>query len=178
MKFVVIGGDAAGMSAASRAKRSRPEMEITVLEKTRDVSYSAWGLPYNLAAPERDIEDLVVRHAQVFRDKQNINLLTGHCVEETNPDKQTVAGSTTDGKDFEFPYDRLLIATGCSAIRPEIPGVDLPGVCVLKNLDDGRKIKNFLKNNIKINLKTPIQKHFLKMIKNFMIFIIKQNHFT
>jgi len=90
---------------------------------------------------------LVVRHAQVFRDKQNINVLTGHCVETTNPDKQTVAGSTTDGKDFEFPYDRLLIATGSSAIRPEIPGVDLAGVFVLKDLDDGRKIKNFLKNN-------------------------------
>jgi len=64
---------------------------------------------------------LIVRHAQVFRDKQNINVLTGHCVEKTNPDKQTVAGSTTDGNDFEFPYDRLLIATGSAAIRPEIP---------------------------------------------------------
>lgn len=90
---------------------------------------------------------MVVRHAQVFRDKQGINLLTGHCVLETNPDKQTVAGSTTDGKDFEFPYDRLLIATGSSAIRPEIPGVDLAGVFVLKDLADGRKIKNFLKAN-------------------------------
>lgn len=73
--------------------------------------------------------------------------MTGHCVEKTNPDQQTVAGSTADGKDFEFPYDRLLIATGSSAIRPDIPGVDLPGVFVLKDLDDGRKIKSFLKNN-------------------------------
>ena len=97
MKFVVIGGDAAGMSAASRAKRNQPDLEVTVLEKTMDVSYSAWGLPYNLAAPDRDIEDLVVRHAQVFRDKQGIDLLTGHGVEQINPDKQTVAGSTTDG---------------------------------------------------------------------------------
>jgi NADPH-dependent 2,4-dienoyl-CoA reductase/sulfur reductase-like enzyme len=93
---------------------------------------------------------LVVRHAQVFRDKQGINLLTGHCVEETSPDKQTVAGITADGKGFEFPYDRLMIATGSSAITPELPGFDLPGVFTLKNLDDGRKIKNFLKkNNIK-----------------------------
>jgi NADPH-dependent 2,4-dienoyl-CoA reductase/sulfur reductase-like enzyme len=104
-------------------------------------------LPYNLAAPDRDIEDLVVRHAQVFRDKQGINLLTGHCVREADPGKQTVAGSTIDGKDFEFTYDHLLIATGSSAIRPDIPGIDLPGVFVLKNLDDGRKIKNFLKEH-------------------------------
>ena len=90
---------------------------------------------------------MVVRQAQVFRDKQGINLLTGHCAEVTDPAKQTVAGSTVDGKDFEFAYDRLLIATGSSAIRPEIPGVDLAGVFVLKDLDDGRKIKNFLKAN-------------------------------
>jgi len=88
-----------------------------------------------------------VRQAQVFRDKQGLNLLTGHCVEETSPKKQTVSGSTTDGKDFEFSYDRLLIATGSTAIKPEIPGVDLPGVFVLKDLADGRQIKEFLNAN-------------------------------
>jgi len=90
---------------------------------------------------------LVVRQAQVFRDQQGINLLTGHGVEEINPKQQTVAGSTAAGKNFEFPYDRLLIATGSSAIRPDIPGVDLPGVFVLKDLDDGRRIKTYLKAN-------------------------------
>ena len=60
MKFLVIGGDAAGMSAASKAKRNRPDLDVTVLEKTMDVSYSACGMPYNIADPEREIEDLVV----------------------------------------------------------------------------------------------------------------------
>jgi CoA-dependent NAD(P)H sulfur oxidoreductase len=93
---------------------------------------------------------LVVRHAQVFRDKQGIDLLTGHGVEQIDPVKQLVAGSTRDGQDFEFAYDRLLIASGSSAIRPEIPGSDLPGVFVLKSLNDGRKIKSYLaKNSIK-----------------------------
>ena len=87
---------------------------------------------------------MVVRHAQVFRDKQGIDLLTGHGVEQINPDKQTVAGSTTDGKEFVFSYDRLLIASGSSAIRPDIPGIELPGVFVLKSLDDGREIKSYL----------------------------------
>jgi NADPH-dependent 2,4-dienoyl-CoA reductase/sulfur reductase-like enzyme len=73
--------------------------------------------------------------------------LTGHCVEDTNPDKRTVAGSTADGSGFEFSYDRLLIATGSTAIKPAIPGVDLPGVFVLKDLADGRKIKEFLNAN-------------------------------
>ena len=89
---------------------------------------------------------MVVRQAQVFRDKQGINLLTGHEVADVNPDKGRVAGTTADGKDFEFSFDRLLIAAGSSAIKPNIPGIDLPGVFILKSLNDGRKIKAFLEN--------------------------------
>ena len=145
MNFVIIGGDAAGMSAASRAKRSMPDLKVTVLEKTRDVSYSACGMPYNIAEPDREIEDLVVRHARVFRQKQDINLLTGHCVDNIDPAGKTVGGISMDGKKFEFGYDKLLIATGASPIIPNLPGFDLPGVLGLKSLEDGRKIKQFLK---------------------------------
>jgi NADPH-dependent 2,4-dienoyl-CoA reductase/sulfur reductase-like enzyme len=90
---------------------------------------------------------LVVRPAQVFRDKQGINLLTGHCAEKIDPGKQTVSGVTLEADPFEFPYDRLLIATGSSAVLPDLAGFEAPGVMVIKNLEDGRKIKNFLKNN-------------------------------
>ena len=81
MKFVIIGGDAAGMSAASRAKRHMPEMDVIVLEKTEDVSYSACGMPYNIADADRPIDDLVVRTADAFRKKQGIDLFTGCCAE-------------------------------------------------------------------------------------------------
>jgi CoA-dependent NAD(P)H sulfur oxidoreductase len=60
MKFVIIGGDAAGMSAASRAKRIDPDMDVVVLEKTDDVSYSACGMPYHIADADREMDDLVV----------------------------------------------------------------------------------------------------------------------
>ena len=60
-------------------------------------------MPYNLAAPDRDIEDLVVRPAQVFRDKQDINLLTGHCAEKIDPDKQTVSGVDIGWRPFRIP---------------------------------------------------------------------------
>lgn len=66
MSFVIIGGDAAGMSAASRAKRNLPDLDVILLEQTSDVSYSACGMPYNIADPDREIDDLVVRHADVF----------------------------------------------------------------------------------------------------------------
>jgi len=147
MKFVVIGGDAAGMSAASRAKRNNPDIDVTVLEKTMDVSYSACGMPYNIADPEREIEDLVVRQAHLFREKQNINLLTGHCVESIDPIARTVSGTSLQGKAFDVSYDKLLIATGGSPIIPDLEGFDLPGVLALKSLDDGRKLKAYIQSN-------------------------------
>jgi len=145
MKFVVIGGDAAGMSAASRAKRNKPEMEVTVLEKTTDVSYSACGMPYNIADSARAIDDLVVRSAEVFRKKQDINLLTGHNAESIDAEGRTVSGKDENGGKFEFSYDKLLIATGGFPIVQDLPGFDLPGVMVLKNLGDGRRIKEYIK---------------------------------
>lgn len=141
MRFLIIGGDAAGMSAASRAKRNRPELEVTVLEQTADVSYSACGMPYNIADPGRDIEDLVVRRAEVFRDKQGIRLLTGHRAVHLDPAARCVTAATADGRRHDFPYDKLLLATGAEAVRPKLPGIDLPGVLVLKSLADGRAIK-------------------------------------
>jgi len=150
MNFVVIGGDAAGMSAASKAKRNRPDMNITVLEKTADVSYSACGMPYNIADPIRDMDDLVVRQAKAFREKQGINLLVGHWVKKISRDEKVVTGTDINGKSFEFPYDKLLIATGASPVIPNLPGFDLPGVTALKSLEDGRKIKDYLiKKNVR-----------------------------
>lgn len=147
MKFLIIGADAAGMSAASRAKRNVPDMEITVLEKTQDVSYSACGMPYNIADAQREIEDLVVRQARVFREKQGINLLTGHLARSIDPANQRVNGISDGGAPFSFPYDKLLIATGGSPVIPNIPGCDLPGVMVLKSLDHGRRIKAYIAEN-------------------------------
>ena len=146
MRFVIIGGDAAGMSAASRAKRIDPQLDVVVLEQTEDVSYSACGMPYNLADPQRDSEDLVVRRAEVFRDKSGIDLRTGHRADRIDLISKIVSGFDHTRKPFEVPYDKLLIATGAAAIRPDLPGFDLPGVMVLKSLDEGRRIKEFLRS--------------------------------
>jgi NADPH-dependent 2,4-dienoyl-CoA reductase/sulfur reductase-like enzyme len=144
MRFVIIGGDAAGMSAASKAKRNKPDTEIIVLEKTSDVSYSACGMPYNIADPARDINDLVVRTATVFREKQGIDLRLGHKVEQIDRAAKKVLGHCQDGAPFEVQYDKLLIATGARARNLPIPGADLPGVKALRSLEDGRSIKAFI----------------------------------
>jgi NADPH-dependent 2,4-dienoyl-CoA reductase/sulfur reductase-like enzyme len=141
---VIIGGDAAGMSAASRAKRKSPDLEVVVLEQTQDVSYSACGMPYNIADPAREIDELVVRQARVFREKQGIDLRTGHRVTAIDRASRRVLGETREGESFSVPYDALLIATGASPIVPGLPGFDLPGVMALKSLADGRRIKAFI----------------------------------
>ncbi|MGD9160025.1 MAG: FAD-dependent oxidoreductase [Desulfobacteraceae bacterium] len=144
MKFIIIGGDAAGMSAASRAKRNKPDMEVIVLEQTNDVSYSACGMPYNIADPVRDMNDLVVRHAEVFRNKQGIDLRTGHRVFSIDPVKRLVNYTDSNGEESILEYNKLLIATGASPIIPDLPGIDLPGVLPLKSLGQGRQIKQFI----------------------------------
>ena len=144
MRFIIIGGDAAGMSAASRAKRNDPNMEVIVLEQTNDVSYSACGMPYNIADPARNMNDLVVRHADVFRNKQGIDLRTGHRVLSIDSSKGIVQYKNPEGQELSLEYERLLIATGASPIIPAIQGIDLTGVLPLKSLEDGRRIKQFI----------------------------------
>jgi CoA-dependent NAD(P)H sulfur oxidoreductase len=150
MKFVIIGGDAAGMSAASRAKRINPDLDVTVLEQTLDVSYSACGMPYNIADPQRDMDKLVVRKAAVFVEKNKINLLTGHRVSAIDRGAKKVSGSNIGGDPFVLDYDKLLIATGAVPVNRGLQGAELPQVMVLKSLEDGKKIKAAIaRNNIK-----------------------------
>jgi CoA-dependent NAD(P)H sulfur oxidoreductase len=148
MHLVIVGGDAAGMSAASRVKRNMPEIAVTVLEMTTDVSYSACGMPYNIADADRDMADLVVRAADAFRHKQGINLLTGYQVESIQTEKRTVLGTIQHNRaSFRFSYDQLLIATGGRPVIPQLPGIDLPGVLALKSLENGRQVKAFIRNH-------------------------------
>jgi NADPH-dependent 2,4-dienoyl-CoA reductase/sulfur reductase-like enzyme len=104
-------------------------------------------MPYNIADPGRDINDLIVRAAKVFREKQGIDVRTGCSVESIQTSNKTVSGATPEGGGFHIPYDKLLIATGAAPIIPELPGFDLPGVLALKSLEDGRKMKQFIQEH-------------------------------
>jgi len=149
MKFVIIGGDAAGMSAASRAKRNNPSIDVTVLEQGEDVSYSACGMPYNIADPDREMDDLTVRQAEDFK-ALGINLLTDRRVTSIDRKGKTVSCVTKSGAEFTVPFDKLLVATGSSPVKPDLPGFDLPGVMALKTLEDGRRLKRYIsEKNIK-----------------------------
>jgi len=96
------------------------------------------------------MDDLVVRPAHVFKEKQDIDVRIQHRAEAIDPAGKTVTGRTSAGKPFQLPYDKLLIATGAWPVIPDLPGVESPGVMALKNLEDGRKIKTFIRDrNVK-----------------------------
>jgi NADPH-dependent 2,4-dienoyl-CoA reductase/sulfur reductase-like enzyme len=103
-------------------------------------------MPYNVADATRDMDDLIVRQAHVFKEKQGIDVRIEHRVEAVDPEGKTVTGRNAKGETFQIPYDKLLIATGARPMIPELPGFDSPGVMALKDLEDGRRIKAFIKD--------------------------------
>lgn len=150
MRLVIIGGDAAGMSAASQAKRLDSSADVIVLEQTTDVSYGACGLPYKLPDGQ-DMEDLRAITVEEFRGKRNIDVRLQHDVERIDPEGHTVFGTSPAGP-FELQYDRLLIATGARLSSPPIPGLDDlwgQGAYALKTLQDGRSLKTALRQQPK-----------------------------
>jgi len=144
-RVVVIGGVAAGMSAASQAKRRAPDTRVVVFERGRHISYGACGMPYNIEDPERSIEDLVVLSPERAREERGIELHLRHEALAIEPRERRVrVRDLRSGEEREEPYDALVLATGAEAIRLPLPGMDLPGVEVLRTLDDGARIKDRL----------------------------------
>jgi len=149
-RVLVVGGVAAGMSAASQIRRRRPETRVTVFERGDHISYGACGMPYNIEDPKREIEDLVVLTAGEARKKRGIDLRLRHEAKGLDLDSGTLTVVDLDsGKEAHEPFDALVIATGARALRLPLDGFDLPGVEVLRELRDGAAIKQTLKDGPK-----------------------------
>ena len=145
MRIVVIGGVAAGMSAASQARRREPGCEVVVLERGHDISYSACGMPYNIGDPARGVDDLVILSAETARSTRGIDVRTRHAVQTIDVSRRVVQVADLEaGGDYALTWDALVIASGATAIRPNVPGIDLAGVYVLRDLTDARHIKRYL----------------------------------
>ena len=140
MKIVVVGGNAAGMSAASRAKRKAPQSEVIVLEKTFEVSYGACGLPYYVAGLNDSLDLMRIRSAVEFREA-GVDLRLGHGVERVDFAAKTVYGTDADGRAFTESYDRLLISTGASPRTLNVPGANKANIFTLKTLEDAERLR-------------------------------------
>jgi NADPH-dependent 2,4-dienoyl-CoA reductase/sulfur reductase-like enzyme len=140
---VVIGGDAAGMSAASKFKREAPNREVVVFERGEWVAYGACGLPYYVKGEVETLDDLVTVTPETFREERDVDLRTNHEVIDIDREARTVTVEGPDGT-FEQPYSDLLIATGAHAITPPLDGIDLDGVFTLHNMNDAPRIRQSL----------------------------------
>ncbi|MCF6522322.1 FAD-dependent oxidoreductase [Streptomyces sp. JJ36] len=137
-RMVVVGGDAAGMSAASQARRLRKpdELEIVAFERGAFTSYSACGIPYWVGGAVHSRDALVARTPEEHRAR-DIDLRLHTEVTELDLDGQRVRTRDADGREGWTGFDKLVLATGAVPRRPPLPGIDAPGVHGVQTLDDG-----------------------------------------
>ena len=144
MRVVIVGAVAAGMSAAAKLKRMKPEYEVVVYEKTDVVSFGACGLPYFVGGFFDDANNMIARSPEKFRETGiDLNIFKEVVAVDTDAKKLTVKDIKT-GETFEDSYDKLMIATGASSIIPPIKNVKLENVSTLKTMEDGIKVKELL----------------------------------
>jgi NADPH-dependent 2,4-dienoyl-CoA reductase/sulfur reductase-like enzyme len=150
VKIVIIGGNAAGLAAASRAKRIDPRLDVTVLEKGPHISYSTCGIPYYLANIVT-ASDLVSYTPETFEKDRGIKVHNQTRVDEISPSRKLVKTTRTDtGEQAEFSYERLLLATGVKTKIPEIPGTELNNVFTLIDLQDAIRINEALQHTKRV----------------------------
>lgn len=146
-RLVVIGADAAGMSAASEARRVSPQLEIVAFDKGNFASYSQCGMPYWLGGVVARREQLMSRSVEAFA-RRDIDVRLRHEVLAIDPQRQLVrVRNLSSTREVDEPYDRLVIATGASPVAFPLPGRDLEGVFHLDVLEDAIRIGTYLNDH-------------------------------
>ncbi|MGW7263776.1 FAD-dependent oxidoreductase [Streptomyces sp. NPDC054842] len=145
-RLVVIGGDAAGMSAASQARRLRSadELEIVAFERGHFTSYSACGIPYWVGGQVAGPDELIARTPEEHRERAIDLRMRTEAVEIDVPGSRVRSRNVESGAEEWTAYDKLVIATGARPVRPDLPGVDAPGVHGVQTLDDGQALLDTL----------------------------------
>jgi len=142
-RLVVVGGDAAGMTAAAtaRRRRSRDELDVVAFERGEYTSYSACGIPYLVGGTVDDPDRLVARSPQEHRQR-GIDARTGHDVVAVDLDRRAVrVRRLVDGTETWEAFDQLVLGTGSTPRRPPLPGVDADGIFGVQTLGDGLALR-------------------------------------
>jgi NADPH-dependent 2,4-dienoyl-CoA reductase/sulfur reductase-like enzyme len=149
-RLIVIGADAAGMSAASAARRGRgpDELEIVAFDRGNYTSYSACGIPYFIGNDVSDVAALIARTPEQFARDHAIDARIGHEVTAIDFDRRAVLVRDLAGDSERWEgFDQLMVATGAVPIRPPLPGVDAQGIFGVQTLDDGLALRALLERD-------------------------------
>jgi len=166
-RIVIIGAHAAGVDAASAARKSDRQADITIITEEQHPGYSRCGLPFVIGGQIPNFKDLIVFPPTYFQ-MMKINLKTETKATAIDTTKKTVETTGKNGNTETIPYDSLIIATGASSFTPPIKGKEKQGVHSLRTLEDGEKIDQAIKNGAKtavvmgaglIGLETAIALH-------------------
>lgn len=134
-RLFIIGGSDAGISAALRARELAPDWHVTIATADRYPNFSICGIPYFLSGEVGEATNLAHRKAADI-EALGVELLLDHAVEGIDPASHQVTTRDSSGRIVEHRYDKLVIGTGATSIRPPLPGLDLPGVFLLRWMDD------------------------------------------
>ncbi|MEA2192864.1 MAG: hypothetical protein QOI73_2985, partial [Solirubrobacteraceae bacterium] len=143
-RLIVVGGVAAGMSAAARAKRLEPDLDVTVYERSGHCSYTACGLPYHVSGVIADHRALVMRTPDEFA-RDGIAVRVRHEVTAIDARARTLSVRELDGgRERSESWDALVLAMGARPAGTDLPGAQLPGTFTLRTIEDARAIRAWI----------------------------------
>ncbi|MBS7647503.1 MAG: FAD-dependent oxidoreductase [Candidatus Bathyarchaeia archaeon] len=147
-RIVVIGAHAAGVDAASAARKTDRTAEITLITDEKHAGYSRCGLPFVIGGHIQSFSDLIVFPPSYFK-MMKLNLKTETKVTKIDTGKKAVLTVDKNGNTEEIPYDSLIIATGASAFTPPIKGKEKQGILPLRTIEDGQRIDQAIREGAK-----------------------------
>jgi NADPH-dependent 2,4-dienoyl-CoA reductase/sulfur reductase-like enzyme/rhodanese-related sulfurtransferase len=146
-RILIVGGVAGGASCAARARRLCEKCEIVIFDRGPHVSFANCGLPYFVGEVIQQEEKLLVASPALFSDRFNIGVHTETEVLSIDRDNKSIlVRDLNSGEERTEHYDALVLSPGARAIRPPLPGIDLPGIHVLRNIPDSQRIRAALKH--------------------------------
>ena len=146
MKIAVIGGVAAGTSAAAKARRENESAEIVIFEQGSNISYAGCGLPYYISGVTSSRDQVIINTPQEFQEKYQIEVRIKHQVTEIKPDQKKIKYlNLSNDSSGQYSYDKLIIATGAHPVELPIAGNDLKGVVKLRRVRHADRIKEIIK---------------------------------
>ena len=169
MKLLIVGGVAGGASAAARARRLSEDAQIVLFERGPDVSFANCGLPYYLGGEIAERDKLLVATPERLRSRFSLDVRTRTSVEAIDRTAKKVrVRDLASGREYEEPYDKLILAPGAAPLRPPIPGIDLPGIFTLRNLQDVDRIKDRVDRGVKRAVVVGAGFIGLELVENFV----------